>query len=346
MRNSLFMTLLLSLGLGILSAACLAAEPEVLTLKPQLKKGDSFTLQITRSRQQTRGSRDISGQATLLADITVLEAGLEGYVVSCTYRKTRVEGAEAEQIKANPASKILLDMWNNIPIHLKLSPDYAVTGLANYEAVRKAMDASTEKMLAAMAFDAEKEKALRQTVSQVVSSEQLVSQLVARELAIYLSFNGDFAKASDAKVSNVEFPSPYGGDPLPGKCTTKVESTDEKKSKAVVVRESEIDGESLREQVVKTVQDMDRKAGRQPMADDQIPEMEMRDLTRAVIDLKTQWPQTVQMERITVSGPQKRVDGTKVVRLSAGADFQDEPKEKADSDAPSNGKAVPSDGAK
>jgi hypothetical protein len=340
------MTLPLSLCLGILSAACLAAEPEVLTLKPQLKKGDSFTLQITRSRQQTRGSRDISGQATLLADIAVLEAGPEGYVVSCTYRKTRVDGAEAEQIKANPASKILLDMWNNIPIHLKLSPDYAVTGLANYEAVKKAMDASTEKMLASMAFDAEKEKVLRQTVSQVVSSEQLVSQLVARELAIYLSFNGDFAKASDTKVSNVEFPSPYGGDPIPGKCTTKVESIDKKSGKAVVVRESEVDGKVLREQLVKWIENMDRKAGKEPTPGDQIPEMTMRDLMRAVIDLKTQLPQTAQMERITVSGPQKRVDGIKVMRLAAGADFYDEPKKGAESTAPSTGTEAPLNGAK
>ncbi|MBN2584803.1 MAG: hypothetical protein JXL80_17195 [Planctomycetes bacterium] len=325
MRNVLRLHLTLAVLL-VAWPACVRAESGTLTLNPTLSKGEAFTLQVVKSRQQSGGTRGFSGRTTSLLDAEVLEAGAEGYVVSATLRKTRFEGAEAERAAANPMVKATMDMWSSVPLHLKLSPQYAVTGLANYEAVRKMFDAFVEKMLASVEIEAEKKEQVRSAMAQLVSSEGAAAQVVSREVALYFSFTGDFEGGADAAPADVLLPSPFGGDPIPAKCTTRVEPAGANSQGPVIVRETTMDSEALAAFMKRFIDDMGRKIGKEPQADAPLPKMTIKDTARVLVDPKTQWPQEVQWQRASTTGPGKRFDGIFITRLAAGSGFTDEAK--------------------
>src|SRR5262245_60025144 len=108
-----------------------AAYAQELTIKPKLREGDQFRLELSRTRENSARPQQ-NGQSRTLVDVRVNSATPQGFVLDWMPGETVIDNPQAAQ---DPLIAAASDAVRGMRFRLTLSPEGEFTGLANHAEV-------------------------------------------------------------------------------------------------------------------------------------------------------------------------------------------------------------------
>ena len=281
-----------------------AAEP---ALRPHWKAGDSFVVEMTRSREDSRNPK-MAGSSTTPVTIKVLETGEQGSVVDWVPGETKLSNPEAAK---NPMVAKSMEAVKGLHLELTLDEDGTYTGLRNETQVA----AQLEKMLKVMLSEMPSTPEVQTGIRQMLSPNVLIAA-AAKDAQMYFSLGGVELRKGLELEAPVEVPSPFGGTDLKANIRTAVTRLE---GNEVTVRISlRYDPASLAEMT----QNLMKQAGAKMTAEQlaSVPPMDLADETEGTAEIGLGLP--VQMKvtrRVSMGSQMKRTDewGFRLVKRPA-----------------------------
>jgi hypothetical protein len=189
----------------------LAAAAQEVTIRPNLRAGDRFTLEIARSREDSSRPQQ-NAKSRALVNVEVVSATPAGLVLDWS----AAEPAGTAPTVTDPVVAAAERALRGLRFRLVLDADGQFTGLANESEVLLKLESAIRAMtdgLAAQVPPAERE-AFRKFMVQVLTSDTLLSSAL-RDVTTYFGLNGVALQVGETLESDVEMPSPLGGGALP-----------------------------------------------------------------------------------------------------------------------------------
>jgi hypothetical protein len=284
----LWRLLLLSAGVAV------AAEP---ALRPRWRTGDEFTLEIVRTREDSRRPQANGTSATLVA-LRVLETGLRGSVVEWTPGPTGFSNPEAAK---NPLVARSMDALKGLRFELVLNEDGNYTGVRNEAEVTAKLGKVLGEMLPATGSShPQLESAMRQALAPAA-----LTASATKEAQMYFVFGGIELRRGFLAEAPIEPPSPLGGEPL--KAVTRIAVTALDANSVTSTITTRYEPESLRSMTYAFLQ----QAGvKMPAAQwNDVPPIRMTDDTEATSDLALGLAIRLRVvRRIAIDGQMNRLD--------------------------------------
>ncbi len=304
-----------------------ADEARSVEVRPKVAKGERFTLQIAKTREQTGDAeprRNISVTVYMLYDLEVLHADANGYVIRSVQREIHVPGfgSERELMAAAPDLAPLLRVSMGIPIEMELSPDFQLTALRNAEQVRKVVNEAVDLIVERQGKDARDKEQLRRFMRSVLASDPTMG-FMTQNVLTYFGLMGVSVRSGEPVTTQMELPAPMLGGVMRGESTVALESVDDAAGVAVVTRTVEFDGKAMKALMLEAMKKYAEQTGRKAPRAEEVPEVSITDRLRGVIDLKTRWPRRMTYERKAGTAQNGRVDAFEIHRLPQGAGFTD-----------------------
>jgi len=297
-----------------LSAAGLAqSRPATLDIRARFVKGDRFTLEITNEKKQTGR---VASTARSTVEVEVVATGAAGHVISWKILKSDVLGPDGKPVK-HPTVQAAANLFTGVAFLIELSGDCGVIGLKNYDEVKALLVKATKTIVGKAPLPPEQVKQLMATLQGMYASRPLVTQLVTKEVSLYLQFGNVRLPLHKATEADVAMPMPMGGGVIRATQRVKVESVDRAKNTAVVSFHQKLDPEAARKATMAFLRKAAAQAGRPGPTERDLPKMDIADEATYVIDTKSGWPVSVDFSRRTTLGDALRVDGYKITRKPA-----------------------------
>ena len=291
------------LAASFLALAATASAQDIL-ITPNMRAGDTFRLEISRTRENTPASRQ-DGKGSTTIDVTVLTAAPEGFTIEWESGLTTGGVAGMPEALMVAASNAMRGMK---PV-IRLTPEGEVVGLVNETEVLAKVQAAVdiirrglvEKMPPAdrQGFDA--------MMSQILSPTVLLASVI-RDAGTYFALNGVELAVGESATADLMQPNPLGGESLPTKFTVRLESATA--GTASLVTTTVYDGDAL----MRVTRQLVEKAGNLVSPEElaKFPAMQLADEGRFVFDRRVGlMREVVTVRRLKVAG-QSRLDRTEI----------------------------------
>ena len=323
-RPAALLLLLLIAKPGTSQEVAGAVDGEVVYLAPRWEKGDQFRLNVERRREDfDRGRKTSDRSSKLNADVVVLEAGEDGYVLGWTWRGRAKPLTDLEGAAQQP--EVVFGGGGATQIEVIVDADANVRGVRNWEAVRAAMKAQVEGMTKSMPPAQRKEA--RSLVAEMLADPGRGQHLVLREIPLLLTPIGRDFRQREPQEFETQLPNPFGGEPFPAKTTYTLAKFDANVSRAEVEFKQAVDprrANAVMEKVVKDLAD-DGSKSNVPAAE-KMPPLVMTDTATFVVDAAKGWPVEMRHQREIRTGDRRRVDSL-VITTEPAAESSGAPKE-------------------
>jgi len=322
MRRFAYVTMLMcALGLTGLVAAetkTKQAPAKPLKLAPRLARGDRFVLEITKTRTQT-GRPAMGGMKGFqIVDVEIISSG-KNTLLGWTSRRTGVIGPDGKSMALPPQAAGLATMYDGVQMLFELSPECELLGLKNFEQIKPLMTKMIDKTLAVMKKSPQEKAKFRQAVATMLSSRKMIEQICSKEITLLLALARLELDREGATEFDCQLPMPVGGGVIPAKLVAKITELDRASGRATVTMNTKMDPKKAAKAMLALMRAMARKTGRPVPTEQNLPEMNIRDKSTYVVDLKTNLPLSAEHTRTAAIGPNKRVDTVKIVRKPAKA---------------------------
>jgi hypothetical protein len=199
----------------VLLAALLTALPagaQVVSIRPSLRQGDVFRLEITRTRENSIRPQQ-NGRSRTVVDAVVVAATPQGFVVDWKPGETTFDNPQLAQ---DPLVVGALRAVQDIQFRLTLNTDGEYVGLANEAEVaprlRSVVDGIVQALVARI--PAAQRDAFQSVIDQVLSPSVLIAS-ATREPQIYFGLNGVTQAQGETTEVNVQLPNPLGTGEIP-----------------------------------------------------------------------------------------------------------------------------------
>jgi hypothetical protein len=292
-----------ALAIAFLALAATASAQNIL-IAPKLRTGDTFKLEISRTRENTPGSSQ-DGKGSSTVNVTVLTVTPEGSTLEWE------SGLIAGNVGGVPEALMLTagDAMRGIKPVIRLTPDGELAGLANEAEVLAKMQAAVDiiRRGAAESVPPANRPGFEAMLSQVLSPPILLASVVS-DARIYFRLNGAALGVGQSATADLLQPNPFGGEPLPAKFTVRAESGNT--DTASLVTTTVYDGAAL----MRLMSLMMEKTG-DPVPKEEfakLPAMQMGEEGRFVFDRLVGLMREATVTRRVTMGGQVRLDRTEI----------------------------------
>lgn len=195
-----------------------------LTLRPSLRVGDSFELELVRVREDSRRPQ-ANGKSRTVVRVRVLEAGPKGFVLEWQQGATAFDNPE---IVKNPIAAAAANAVKDMSIEAILGSDGEYVGLRNQAEVAGKLQSMLDGMLSSIGKQL-RDPSQRQTVEtlarRLMSPEFLLSA-AASDVQTYFGLHGAVLVKGKSVETAIQQPSPLGSGTVPATFRVTLESLD------------------------------------------------------------------------------------------------------------------------
>jgi hypothetical protein len=285
-------------------ALAATASAQDIRVSPNLRAGDAFRLEISRTRENSPPTAQ-DGKGSTTVDVRVLTVTPDGITLEWG-SATPANFPAAQEALMRAATNAMAGMK---PV-IRLTADGEVAGLVNEADVLAKMTAATD-IIRRAALDklppAANRQGMEAMLAQVLSPSVLIGTVV-RDAQTYFGLNGLELAVGETVTVDVPQPNPMGGEPLPAKFSVRVESATA--DAAVLVTTTTYDGAAL----MRMTRLLMEKSGAPVSAEElaKYPVMEMSDEGRFVFGRAVGLMRELTVNRrVSVAG-QSRLDRTEI----------------------------------
>ncbi|HVH27126.1 MAG TPA: hypothetical protein VM818_10210 [Vicinamibacterales bacterium] len=301
MRTSLFFA-----AITLIAAHASAQEVDI---KPQLRAGDEFRLELTRIRENSDRPQ-ANGKGRTLVSVRVVSATPQGFVLDWAPGATVLDNPLAAQ---DPTVAAASEIVRDMVFRLTLNADGEITGLANQKEIVPKLQALVDKLVQDLStrLPAEQRQAFQKLTGQILSPATLILS-ATREAEIYFGLNGVSLAAGEAVEVDLEQPNPFGGGVIPAKFRVDMESAT--KDSASIKTTTTYDPSVL----IRVTQSLAQQAGK-PIPPEELaklPPLQMRDDAKYLFDRTVGLMREVTMDRLVSVEGVRRYDGWQIRLLS------------------------------
>ena len=304
--DALTRTPLFVVAVTLISAVASAQDVDI---RPQLRAGDDFRLDITRTRENSaRPQADNRGRT--LVNVRVVSATPKGWVLDWAPGETVLDNPQVAQ---DPTIAAASEIVRGIVFRLTLNADGEVTGLANQKEIAPKLQAMLNKVVQDLSarIPAEQRKTFQNLIGQVLSPAALISS-ATREAEIYFGLNGVSLPAGQSVEVDLQQPSPVGGGVIPARLRVTMESATN--DSASLKTTTTYDPAAL----MQMTQSLAQQAGKPipPAELARIPPMQMNDDAKYLFDRTVGLMREVTVNRTVYAGNTRRYDGWQIQLVS------------------------------
>ena len=294
-----------SLSTIALFIACAPAQAQDIAIKPLLRAGDQFRLEVTRLRENSARPQ-LDGKSTTPVDVRVETVTDSGMTLAWTSGTTTFENPQLAQ---NPLLAAAAKAVAGLVLRINLNADGELTGLANEAEVASRLKATVDAIVGALAakLPDEQKKPFQAVIGQLLSPSVLIAS-ATREAQIYFGLNGVTVSAGDAVERSVDQPNPLGSGSIPAMLTISAESATA--DSATLITKSSYDPESLRRVTLGFIEQSGKRLPPEALA--KLPQIQMDDTGRYVLDRPVGLMREVTVNRRVSAGANQRADGWEI----------------------------------
>lgn len=282
---------------------------QVVRLPREWVAGEHLQVEVKEETEQYRGAERVSGGGTLsTVDVTLLERLPEAFRLRWVWSPAELlEGSSADQ----QLTAALSSLTGPIAVDMR-TDQYGVPLSVENEAELLA----TNRLAVAFLLQTLKERGTPdehvERINQLFSSvldEAAVQATALKDPKIFHFLAGGTFPLGTTLTYEDSLPNAFGGEPYPSRAWFEVTEVDTAHGTATIEWRQVIDRERASAIMEATLRALATHMGASDADAAQIPALELMidDAATFVIDLHTGWPQSVQYERITSMGDQRRV---------------------------------------
>lgn len=304
MTNRLRLRVLLS-TIALFIACARPAQAQDIAIKPLLRAGDQFRLEVTRLRENSARPQ-LDGKSTTPVDVRVETVTESGSMLAWTSGTTTFENPQLAQ---NPLLVAAAKAVAGLVLRINLNADGELTGLANEAEVVSKLKATVDAIVSALAakLPDEQKKPFQAVIGQLLSPAVLIAS-ATRQAQIYFGLNGVAVSAGEAVERSVDQPNPLGSGSIPAMVTISAESATA--DSATLLTRSSYDPESLRRVTLGFIEQSGKRLPPEALA--KLPQIQMDDTGRYVLDRPVGLMREVTVNRRVSAGANQRVDGWEI----------------------------------
>lgn len=304
MTNRLRLRVLLS-TIALFIACARPAQAQDIAIKPLLRAGDQFRLEVTRLRENSARPQ-LDGKSTTPVDVRVETVTESGSMLAWTSGTTTFENPQLAQ---NPLLVAAAKAVAGLVLRINLNADGELTGLANEAEVVSKLKATVDAIVSALAakLPDEQKKPFQAVIGQLLSPAVLIAS-ATREAQIYFGLNGVAVSPGEAVERSVDQPNPLGSGSIPAMVTISAESATA--DSATLLTRSSYDPESLRKVTLGFIEQSGKRLPPEALA--KLPQIQMDDTGRYVLDRPVGLMREVTVNRRVSAGANQRVDGWEI----------------------------------
>lgn len=284
------------------------AATEKHNLSPHWSVGDSYRLELTKTRKRSQGGREGQEMGTVTPVEVLVHAEHEaGYSMRWTMGESEFIGMDPE--RAGLAAE-LVNMFQGVVLDMRTDEFGTPNALINEDDVRghveQLFDKIEELALAEGAPPAQLEQMLGPARSMLEG--EMLDRSVLREPALYYFACGMHLEVGQLLEFEELLPNPFGGDPFPGNSQLLLESWDVEQNRAVLIHRLELDPEETSRVMLETFTQLAKKMGGPAPEAEDLPEFEIVDESEYDIDLATGLPRSMSHVRTASTAGTTQVD--------------------------------------
>lgn len=281
------------------------AQAQDIAIKPLLRAGDQFRLEVTRVRENSARPQ-LDGKSTTPVDVRVEAVTENGITLAWTSGATTFDNPQLAQ---NPMLLAAAKAVAGLALRLNLTADGKLTGLANEAEVVSRLKATVDAIVSVLAakLPDEQKKPFQAVIGQLLAPSVLIAS-ATREAQIYFGLNGIAVTAGEPVERSVDQPNPLGSGSIPAMLTISAESATA--DSAILVTKSTYDPESLRKVTLGFIEQSGRRVPPDALA--KLPPLQVDDTGRYVLDRTTGLMREATVNRHVSAGANQRVDGWEI----------------------------------
>jgi hypothetical protein len=279
------------------------------TIKPQLRAGDEFRMEVTRIREDSARPQQ-NNKGRTVVNVRVLSVTPEGFILDWAPGETVLDNPQAAQ---DPMIAGASQIMREMVFRLTLDADGKFTGLANQAEVVPKLKAMLDTVVQNLSarLPAEQRKTFQNLIGQVLSPAALISS-ATREAEIYFALNGVSLAPGETAEADLQQPNPLGGGLIPAKFRVVLESATT--DSASIKTTTTYDTAALRRMTQSLVEQAGKTIPPEELA--KIPPMRMSDDAKYVFDRTVGLMRDVMVNRRVSAGTMRRYDGWQIRLLS------------------------------
>jgi len=191
------------------------------TIRPKLRDGDEFRLELTRTRENSARPQQNSKSRTLV-DVRVISATPLGFILEWIPGETVLDNPQAAQ---DPLMVAASDALRGLRFRLMLNAEGKFERLANEAEVAPKLQAMLDTIVQELSarLPAEQRASFQNLISQVLSPAALIAS-ATREVEIYFGLNGTSLAPGQTAETKLQVPSPLGGAEISARFRVQLES--------------------------------------------------------------------------------------------------------------------------
>jgi Regulator of ribonuclease activity B len=288
---------------GMLVAGRADAAEETVVLVPGWQAGEKVRYDIVRTRRKTQPDKPVSETvARSSAEIEVVSASEEAYVVAWTHGGTTIDAASPEQ---DALAKKMSDLVKGLRVEIEMDSEATITGVRNWKdlqaTLKKSADLICEEMKA-KGLDADTVAKIRTQMAQIYGGKMLVEQHCTRDPQRFFMVLGYGFEDGKPVEYEDKLPNPFGGEPFPCKARYSLRSVDRKLGVATVDFKQTFVEEDARRIMEKTLKDMAERMGKPVPDGEGLKSFSVEDTAEFRVHLASGWIESLTHKRATKSG--------------------------------------------
>ena len=285
---------------------------------PHWKKGDSFALTITRTREKSIDGRStVSGKTRTHFTVEVLRADDRGYLLGWTANDTTFEAS----LPSDTFLRQVVDVMKGKQIVLQVDERGTITGVQNWKELRneilKAMDAALPAKTPNSregSTDPSLLSNLRAKWETMLATKGQVEQLCTRDARIYFLVLGRRYALNEPHEYNDRLPNPIGGDPFPTRARIILKAFDQQSGQALLSWNQTTDPKQAERILESMIKDLAARRGKKAPEGEFARSISMEDNADIVVDAHTGWVSRLTLTRSFNLGTRTQVDSTVITR--------------------------------
>lgn len=282
---------------GALAAALLlgsVAEAQTITVRPNVKAGDTINLTLTKTLKRERPNQPaIDGSSETPIVLTVLEATSEGYVIRWVTGRTRIISTTQ---MVDPVAQQMIDLAQGVPFEIQLEANGRFRQLRNYDQAKAQLERALAVVLETVPEETQRNR-LREGVSRMFASRQVMEQTALREAMVYLYPFGRTLQAGKPEVQALMVRTPFDKDPIPAVLTISLLAHEPSSGMARMKWSQELDPAAAAAAVRRMAEGVLRQSGKELPENAKLPTLDVTDEGIAEIATASGFAKSVEYER-------------------------------------------------
>lgn len=284
----------------LLAVFAVVAFTQETTLRPNLRTGDEFSLEMIRTRDDPRRG-SLSGKSRTPVAVRVLEVTSNGLLLDWQFGATQFDNPN---VLKNPVAAAAVNAFKDIRFEVILNSEGQYQGLRNEAEVSKKLAGLTEALLAAISrqiANPQTRKALEASAPAMMAPKTLLSS-ATRDIQTYFDLYGTSLTPGQSVEKATQRSSPLGSGAIPANVRLTLEKVAE--SSLSLSTTTTYDPASLQELTIKMIEQTGRTVS--PAERAKMPDMQVIDEGKCIFD-----PSFGLMREVAINRVSSRADGYK-----------------------------------